>query len=1234
MLTRMNILARFSLLVAALLAAPGVFADTSYAQNAGSSVGTYRNEALNYQIDLDDAPYVLVDLSEQMPDASFAAMRFDPLVFTMTIAEDVGAEMSPGQYAEMVMSATRESFAVEGKVMTGAIRVINELEVAGRPALQLGFAAEVEGSIANYVITVFTKGSLAYQLTVFAGGVDAEQVRAEADTIASAFSFLSDQPDVTQVAKSVGDYRSEVFAYSLSANKKIWFPWSDIEDSYAVADIGALGAKGYGSFVMPFCWQGARPAQLALLDVFMEQFGEDYPTPFITEERPIEKGAATGLYLRGDEETEDGVMYRYEARVVSNETCAYMLGAWGPIGLDDTGTDLEALWSSLELGDAPSVFDDGVPSDKDTQINGFFLNQVGMHYLEARSYREAFRFLSQAANLRPDNQTFTTNALRTLSELDAYREAYDWLQPRLANFGDDQIIRSWDAWLAYQVNEPGKAIDIYSKLFAEGYREDDEFSIYMELLADREEWEWLDAGFDAYAGDDLTDSLRRLKANLLSRRGKHDEALAILDAMTAGRPFSAELIYARIEVYDAMNDMANVLTLADELIANKYESLESWFYKGYAEYGLMSYVKSRESFQTAKTFAPTNTLVQEYIDAINGILGEGDNASISAELRAVEPPTDLQRQLERAGWSNSREGYGAFFLNRMMGYDFDGGDQVAMTYFQQIKIQDAQGIEQFSTLEFEFDPAFESLYVNSLLVRDEDGEVIAEADRAAFYVTDTTDGYEASTEETAHLPVPSLAPGVVIDVVVTKHTNVETGEMPLDIHYLSASRPIEYSALFVNGKTGDVDYESFAVGEPRKSGKAIVWDVTDPVVYRWEPMQPYFDRLLPWVYAGTTTADWGAAGSEYFAKIEEKLDNSRVADTARRLVRDVDDNVRKVEIISRYVQKELHYEAIEFGRRAYIPNPPRETLRNRYGDCKDHAVLLYAMLKAVDVPAELALVNLSQEVLPGLPNVDQFNHMIVSVPTPDKRLFIDATDKDFYLGRMPPRYMAGNNALIIGEQSELVAIPDFEAGQSALRVEREIEEIDGNEIRVFEVGIFTGFQAAELRGQLRDIETSEMQATMQRWVAARYSSAVVDDAFVDHLLEADSELVVELQYRLPVDEDKSFKLPGFFEAEYLDYARVADRRFVFDLPAPFNVSVVTTVLQPGPHKISETSNKPNAGESTFGNWSRRIDKDEERWVLRLEYSGRHSEYSAEQYGEFAEFHRRLIGAIEQPVTLE
>ena len=1232
----MRLNAILTVILSAILLAPPptVAADAGYAEKAGDAAGVFRNEALNFQLDLDSTSYIIVDFTKQMPDASFAAMRFDPLIFTMTIVEDLGTEMSAEQYAEIVKSATIANLmSGDENFSTSDIEILGERMIGDVRALQFAFAGDVDGSSANYLITAFVNGTLAYQVTAFGGGASADEVRREANLIVDAFSFTGDSRAVSADVKQVYDYESAAFAYGMSADSNIWFPWTEYDEDYPLADIGALGAGGYGSVVLPFCWSGDRPNQLALLDVFMDQFGEDYPAAFITHEEPIDKDGAHGIYLSGRDMAGDEE-YLYEFRVVANERCAYMLGTWGPAALKSTKRDSARLWSSMDFLDSPSIFEDGGSSTTERMKNAFFLNQIGMHYFEARSHRVAYDYLSQATDLDPSDTSYLMNTLRVLTEIDAYQEANEWLQARIERHPDNILVRSWDAWLAYQVGNADKAVEIYADLFNQDYREDDEFAVYMELLADREEWDALDADFEAYAAGGMTDSLRRLKSGLLTRRGRYEEALAILGEMESGRVFSAELIYARIEVFDAMDNYAELLSLSESLIENNYESLESWFYKGYAEYQLKSYLKSRESFEKAQSFSPTNSLIGEYIDSINGILGEGDNASISTAIAAVALPRDLQKVIDRPGYSNTKDGYGAFFLHRIAGFEFDGGESVRKTHYQQIKVQDAQGIEQFSTLEFNFDPAFEQLYVNSLIVRNPAGEIIAEADRDAFYVTTTVDGYEASTEQTAHLPVPSLAPGVVIEAVVSKRIGVEKGEMPLEIQYLSTNRPIEYSALFITGKQSKYSYESFGVSAPRESGKSLVWETTDPVVYRWEPMQPFYDRILPWVHLGTTSVDWNVAGKDYFDQIAERLDTSRVADTAKRLVRGVDDTGRKIEVISAYVQKELHYEAIEFGRRAYIPKTARETLRDRYGDCKDHAVLLYSMLNSVGIPAELALVNLRQQVQPGLPNVDQFDHMIVSVPQSGGRIFIDTTDKDFSLGSMPPRYMAGNHALVIGESSQLVAIPEFEQGDSSLHVERRIEKVEGNEIRVIEIGTFSGYQAADLRGQLRDIEASEVVSTMQRWVAGRYTDAIVDDAFVDHLFEADSELVVELQYRLPINAVESFKLPGFFEVEYLEYERIADRRFVFDLPVPFSVSSVTTISQPPRATLALASKKPEVGESRFGNWSRQLDKKPDSWVFHLEYTGRQSEYSAEEYGEFAEFHRRLIGTIEQPLIMQ
>ena len=1038
-------------------------------------------------------------------------------------------------------------------------------------------------------------------------------------------------PAADDVPGPAGRYVSDAFAYEIDPPAGVWLAWPALEDDYAYADVGFLSERGYGAVVIPVCWQGEAPSQMALLEVFLARFGEDYPAPFIHTESDVEKDGASGTRLVGNDEV-DGLQFTYQFWVVANASCAYTLAAWGPANSPDTARDLRMLWDRLRLKPSPAVTGEGA-SHEEQAANAYFLNQLGMHYFDARSYRAAFRFLSQAADLNPGEAAYIKNALRVLAEIDAYEEAYDWLQPRLQRYGDDLVVRSWDAWLAHQNGDSEKTIRVYEQLFSAGYREDDEFALYAGLLADREDWEKVEAAFESYASDGMTDTLRQLQADLHIRRGNYDEALAILDSIIESRPFSAELAYAKIEVLDRMGRPAEILVLAERLIEKNYYSMESYFYKGYAEYHLKSYLEARDSFNAALRYSPANSVVQEYLASINNILGEGENASISEALAAVPLPAEIQSLVDNAAYSANVDGYGAWFLNRITGYAFDGGETLTRTLVQQVKLQDAQGVASFSTLEFNFDPAFEQFYVNSLVVRNEAGEKVAEGNPSAYYVTSTVDGFEASTEKTAHLPVPSLSPGMVIEVVVTKRINVDEGEFPLEIHYLSSSRPIGYSAVFVTGDHDRLKFRSSAIEPPVMRDGSLVWETSNPVIYRWEPLQPWYDRMLPWVTVGTTSESWRAAGEHYLAMISDKLESDRVADMALRLVRGVEDTQRKIEIISHYVQKELRYEAIEFGRRAYVPKTARQTLSDRYGDCKDHAVLLASMLNAVGVPAQLALVNINQQILPELPSIDQFDHMIVSVPAGARRLYIDSTDKDLRLGTTPPRYMAGSHALVLDEAPELLPIPEFTVGDSGLQVERDIETIEDNELRVTEIGVFSGYQAADMRSQLREIEVSEMLGTMQRWVADRYSDAIVDDAFVDNVFDASGELVVELQYRMPIDSG-SFKLPGFFEATFLDFERLPQRRFGFEIPAPLTVSTVTTVRQSPASALSVASKKPDADESRFGSWRRKVDRNADNWVLRLEYTSGQDEYGPDEYRAFTDFHRKLVGAIELPMAIE
>lgn len=1211
---------------------------SGYAQNAGSRVEVFEDETYNYRLDLRSTPYVFVDYRQQIPEARFAAMRTDPAVFSIVIAEEVGVALTPLQYAELVTTSMKARFAAQPDFEIDEFRTLGERAAGDQHAVQLAISGRMNAVSLNYVVSVLTRGGTSYQLLTWGAGSQAAEVQAEANTLLAGFSIADRGKAGARVpsADEFRNYRSDDFGYGFNGLDATWFPWTNVTEDYANADMGLLGANGHAAIVIPVCWNGAAPTQSAIFNAMFAQFGESYPAEFISHEEPVERSGPVSLnarYLRGAD-TAEGSDYDYHFWVTSTDHCAYVLAAWSQAGSEHGAADVQALWRDFDLRPRSANPKQRPATGESHGRNAAMLHQIGQHYFDMRSFREAFRFHSQAAALESGNARYVVHAIRALTSLEAYREALDWAGPKFAFFPGNDDVASWDAWLHYQTGAADSAAQKYRTLFGGGYRSEEDFAVFMELLADEEQWEEADETFNNYTRDGVTQQLQMLQARLLSRRGRHDQALALLERATDGRPFSSDLIYAQMEIHDAAGDPAKVVELAETLIDKGYKSLESYFYKGGGEFQLKSYHDSRESFERALEFAPGNSTVKDYLNAIDAILGEGDNSAIADWLEPVPLPEALQTTLAARGLQSSIDGYGAFYLSRIVGFDYDGSEEITQTFRQQVKIVDANGIDQFGTLTFDFNPGFEKFHVNSLSVLAPSGEKIAEGNPASYYITNSTNSYEASNDKTVNIPVPSLTPGVVIDIIATKVISVDEGEFPLEHHYLAGNRPISYGALYVIGQTKGLQHESFGLGPPDNLGKTRIWTLEDPPVYRWEPLQPYYDQILPWVRLGTVDEGWREAGSAYLELIRDKLDVEKVSERAARLVAGEPDIDRKIDILGAYVQKEIHYKAIEFGRRAYIPKTARETLRDRYGDCKDHAVLLYSLLRAVNIPAELALVNLQQQVLRQLPNVDQFDHMIVAVPGVDEHLFIDPTDKDLRLGRLPPRTIAGGFALLLGEAPTLMKIPEYEGDATGLRVERSIEYLDSSVLNVSETGVFSGYQAAELRGQLRTIETSALGDAMQRWVAGRYADAEVVDYFVDNVFDTSRDLVVELQYRLPVESEASFDLPAFMEASYLEHERVADRRFPFERKIPLRISTVTTLDGDANRHLGTASKRPDRDESRYANWRKQSHRSGDSWVIELDYRASAARFGSDEYHPFADFHRRLVSTIEQPVNLQ
>lgn len=112
---------------------------------------------------------------------------------------------------------------------------------------------------------------------------------------------------------------------------------------------------------------------------------------------------------------------------------------------------------------------------------------------------------------------------------------------------------------------------------------------------------------------------------------------------------------------------------------------------------------------------------------------------------------------------------------------------------------------------------------------------------------------------------------------------------------------------------------------------------------------------------------------------------------------DPEDRTRK---LYHWVAKNIRYLGVYAGSGGYVPHSAASILKNRFGDCKDHVVLLEALLRSVGIESTPALINAERAYrLPDTPLSGLFDHVITYVPS--LQLFLDSTSRFTPMGLLP-----------------------------------------------------------------------------------------------------------------------------------------------------------------------------------------------------------------------------------------
>jgi hypothetical protein len=111
---------------------------------------------------------------------------------------------------------------------------------------------------------------------------------------------------------------------------------------------------------------------------------------------------------------------------------------------------------------------------------------------------------------------------------------------------------------------------------------------------------------------------------------------------------------------------------------------------------------------------------------------------------------------------------------------------------------------------------------------------------------------------------------------------------------------------------------------------------------------------------------------------------------AEQITKGIDDRRQQAMAIDAWMKKHIRYVAVYLSLGRVVPNDAASVLRNKFGDCKDKATLMSALLAAKGITSEQALINLGNVyTLPEPPTMVALNHVILYLPEFD--LYDDPT---------------------------------------------------------------------------------------------------------------------------------------------------------------------------------------------------------------------------------------------------
>ncbi|HEX8438274.1 DUF3857 domain-containing protein, partial [Archangium sp.] len=511
-----------------------------------------------------------------------------------------------------------------------------------------------------------------------------------------------------------------------------------------------------------------------------------------------------------------------------------------------------------------------------------------------------------------------------------------------------------------------------------------------------------------------------------------------------------------------------------------------------------------------------------------------------------------------------------------------------------VKVLNARGVEAFRSHPVTYSPDRQEVKILHARITKADGSVVEGYGESDRNINEPWTGmyYDARAKV---LSFPALAAG---DVLELQYRVDDTAQENLlsdywgDVESIQGVYPkVRYQFLVDMPKERPLYWN-----EKKLPGVAHAREDVDGgrVLYRWsarhvakvvpEPGMPGWAEVAANLHISTYRT-WDEVGRYWWGLVRDQLTpNEELRRTVDTVLQGVDRKDQKavVRAVYNFVVTNTRYVALEFGIHGYKPYRVDRVLSRRFGDCKDKASLIHAMLKVAGVDSRLVLLRMRNlgaiDAEPA--SLAAFNHAIVYVPQFD--LYLDGT-AEFHSARELPSSDRVANVLIVepGGKASFLTTPEATAEDNATRLSMELKLRPDGGADVMGASTVGGQLAPQYRQAYRAV--ASRKSTFERAWAQSFPGLTVQEVKLNDTTRLDDDVQVDFRMSIPRFAEAApghlrFLPFGTGRSYTQSYASLAERRFDLVMSGPWVNQFTYRYTLPQGYTVAELP--PSKEEST------------------------------------------------------